>query len=150
MHKKAASLTLAVVGLTPLLLLGPAPQASAASCPGTGCNGEIAANTTCVNDAYVAEEKTMYQGSTAVGIIELEYSPSCRSAWARVVSNLSYGSQAEVQNNSYYEECAGSEVAGTGCNTRMVDDISPLASVAAGWVYNGSSQGAYYEVTAAY
>jgi hypothetical protein len=91
------------------------------------CTGLVAANTTCVNDAYVAEQKNIYRGSTIVGNIQLKYSPSCRATWARVISNLGEGSSAEVVrtgNTGIYEFCAGGDAAGTGCNTPMLNDAN--------------------------
>lgn len=148
--RKAALLAIAVGGVTPLLLLG-APQAKAAtSCYAGGCYNKIAAETTCVNDAYVAEKTNMYDGSTAVGYIELEYSPSCRATWARVISDTSYGSQAEVASSSQTEGCDGGDTPGTGCNTRMINDAN-VTSVAAGWIYTSATDPhSVHAVTAAF
>lgn len=112
----------------PLCLFGAVTPANAAtSCYATGCTGKVAANTTCVNDAEVIYQDNIYNGSTVIGNIELKYSPSCRAAWARVISNLGDGSSAEVNSNassSLWENCYGSGGAGTGCNTDMIDDAT--------------------------
>jgi hypothetical protein len=126
----------------PLLLLGRAPLAHAAtSCYASGCNGTPAASTTCVNDAYVAEQVNILDpndGTTVIGNVQLKYSPSCRATWARVIQNIasfSYDAAwAKVisTGSAPTQSCTGSGAAGTGCNTDMMDDLNPLKSVAQG------------------
>lgn len=124
--RKTVISAIALAGVTPLFLVGTASQANAAtSCYSWSCDGLVAASTTCVSDAYVAEWANIYEYGTIIGYIELKYSPSCRSTWARVISDLGYGSFAEVQSNyssDISKSCFGSGPAGTGCNTDMIGD----------------------------
>ncbi|HEY3881272.1 MAG TPA: DUF2690 domain-containing protein [Trebonia sp.] len=137
----------AILAISSSVLIGIGPQAHAAqSCIAGGCNGLLAANTTCVNDAEIIYSNNIYNGSTVVGNIQLRYSPSCRAAWGRVISNLAYGSLAYVGNNAgeSSQDCAGAWKAGTGCNTTMIDDdaaITPnLVACAAGDVFVNASE----------
>jgi hypothetical protein len=148
--RKAVISTIALVGAAPLLLLGTAQRANAATtCYASSCTGLAASSTTCVSDAYVAEQANIYNGSTLIGNIQLKYSPSCRATWARVISYLSYGSHAWVQSdqNGYlWEECYGNASAGTGCNTTMINDANMTSNAEGRVWYNG---GYYNDVTTA-
>jgi hypothetical protein len=121
----------ALAVVTPLLLVGAASQANAApalrSCTASQCTGQPAADYTCVNDAEVIYSLSIKNGSTVVGNIQLKYSPSCRATWARVISNLSNGSFAEIKDvevPSLLEDCFGTSGPGTGCNTDMINDAT--------------------------
>jgi hypothetical protein len=147
----------AFLAISSSILIGIGQQADAAqSCIGGGCNGLLAANTACVNDAEVIYTKVIYNGSAAVGYIQLKYSPSCRAAWGRVISNLSYGSEAYVGNNAGENSpnCGGSWTAGTGCNTTMIDDdasITPnLVACAVGDVFINASEKAVSAATSCF
>lgn len=100
----------------PLLLMGTTSQANASPAvrPAVACtNAEIIYN---VN---------IKSGSQTVGNIQLKYSPVCRGTWARVISNLSFGSDARIQNSSnpnLFATCNGSDIPGTGCNTAPIPD----------------------------
>jgi hypothetical protein len=150
--RKAVISAIALAGVTPLFLVGTALRANAAtSCLGSGCNGQIAANTTCVNDAFVAESANITKNGTVVGIIELEYSPSCRATWARGISNLGHGGLVEVNSNSSStpdENCPITGAAGTGCNTKMINDDT-ITSYAIGNIYD-SSGNSYSAFTASF
>jgi hypothetical protein len=135
--RKAVISASAFAVVAPLLLAGTASQANAAtSCYATSCTGLAAASTTCVNDAEVIYSVNIVHDSTVVGNIQLRYSPSCRATWARVISDLTYGSEAYIQrtNQNVYEFCYGDGPAGTGCNTAMLDDAN-VTSYALGAVY---------------
>jgi hypothetical protein len=147
--RKTVIAAIAFTVVTPFVFLGTASAADAAtpSCNGTlnntqsgSCFGLTAANTTCVNDAEVIYNENIYDGDAIVGNIQLKYSPSCRSAWARVISDLTYGSYAWV-SNAYGEGqgCTGNDTPGTGCNTRMVDDGNTVSD-ALGEVYYDRTQ----------
>jgi hypothetical protein len=140
--RKAVIPVIASAMAAPFFLIGTAAPASAATtCYASSCTGKLAANTTCVNDAEVVEQANIYYGSTIIGNIQLKYSPSCRATWARVISDLSDGSHAYVQGNNndeLYESCDGSDQAGTGCNTAMIDDRL-MTSYAYGEVTDGYS-----------
>jgi Protein of unknown function (DUF2690) len=140
MRKKIlAAIVLGVA--TPVSFLGSAPLANAATalstCSGATCTGKPAASYTCVNDAEVIYSVNIMNGSTVVGNIQLKYSPSCRATWARVISDLGFGSGAKIisSNSSLgFEGCNGIGGAGTGCNTDMMDDEN-LTSHAMGTVF---------------
>jgi Protein of unknown function (DUF2690) len=136
------------------LAMAPAPAQAATpdliSCYAAGCDPYLAAQTTCVDDAEVIYAVNIYDGSTVVGNIELKYSPSCRTTWARVISDLAYGSYAQIASNgnsNLWSSCSGSNAAGTGCNTYMIDDLAPLTSWAVGGLYD--SNGNNYDATTA-
>jgi hypothetical protein len=130
----------------PLFLLGNIPEAHAAtSCYGPQCTGKLAANTTCASDGEVVEQATIYDVITGadIGYIQLKYSPSCRATWARVIADEAAASGSvgtttarviSSDSSISVPACNGSGVAGTGCNTEMIDDVSPLTSVANGIV----------------
>lgn len=139
--------------IAPLLIVGTTSQANAATdCYESTCTGLVAANTNCVKDAYVAKQANIYNGSTStvIGYVQLEYSPTCRSTWARVITDLNYGSQALVQRNNgnLQEVCYGSGPAGTGCNTEMINDAG-FTSYAGGYVFVANGN-AYTNVTASF
>ncbi|MFJ8435528.1 DUF2690 domain-containing protein [Kitasatospora sp. NPDC094019] len=77
-----------------------APTASAAvtrataGCYGSSCNGKDPVDMGCNTDAYTVES-----AYSAKGTIELRYSPSCRSNWARI-SGTSVGQNFWVQNTN--------------------------------------------------
>jgi hypothetical protein len=145
--RKAVVSAITLAGIAPLLFLSAAPRAEAAnSCYETGCNGIPAAGTTCANDAEVVEQVYIPGGGGEIGYIQLKYSPSCRAAWARVITNLDYGSSASVSNtNGNYADCGGAEGApGTGCNTAMIND-GGTESLAIGVAYENSSLSEYGE-----
>jgi hypothetical protein len=137
---KAAIPAIVFAAAAPLFFLVKVPLAQAATtCYAGGCNGQLAANTTCAADSYVAEQANIIQpgGTTVIGNIQLKYSPSCRTTWARVIGNEGYTTDppwAEaISSSSSIDDptCTGSGAPGTGCNTTMIDDLG-LTSVARG------------------
>ena len=136
--RRAVISAIAFAVAAPLFLLGSIPEAHAAtSCSGSSCTGLLAANTTCASDAVVEEQTNIVEGgtSTVIGNIQLKYSPSCRATWARVLDDYTGGPPwAEIKSSSSSiptKSCNGTGVAGTGCNTVMIDDLN-LTSVASG------------------
>jgi hypothetical protein len=146
MSRKNRLLTAAAGAASSAIALAMVPTAAQAATPGahpdtscyaSSCTGLAAASTTCVDDAEIIYTTDIYDGSTLVGNIELKYSPSCRTTWARVASKYDYGGWARIQSNNsetLYEYCEGS----TGCNTDMIDDAN-LTSYATGLVFVDSS-----------
>lgn len=137
-----------IMGITfaltvPLLLLGKIPLAHAAiGCVGPGCTGLRADETTCVNDAVIEEQANIadpYTGKS-IGNVQLKYSPSCRATWARVYEVLGVGPFTQYAawakdistGNEPTQQCTTSGVAGTSCNTYMLDDVNPLKSYGQG------------------
>jgi hypothetical protein len=115
-----------------LFIIGTAVSVSAAaqgsalaatSCYGSSCYGLSAAQTTCVKDA-----KAVSTFNDEDSQIKLYYSPSCRSAWARFVTE----DNPEVSPNGWVVQSKGEDETcvvkfsggqyGYGCNTKMVDD----------------------------
>lgn len=136
--RKAAISALVLAVVTQFVVFGAAPQALAVtSCSESGCDGLLAANTTCANDAEVIYEVNVYNPDDVVqivGNIELKYSPSCRTVWGRAISNLGYGGDAAVentQNTNNFESCQITGAAGTGCNTPMLNDAGVTSRAAA-------------------
>jgi hypothetical protein len=123
--RKAVMIASAFALAAPMFLVGTASQAHAGMCVGSGCTGHSAASEGCTSDGETIYSVNISDGSENVGNIQLKYSPSCRATWARVVSNLTFGSFAEVESNSdptLAESCMGGDTAGTGCNTAMIND----------------------------
>lgn len=90
-----ASVALLAVLLGATLLLGSQRIASAhttgqakalVTCSGNGCNNKDPIQTGCVNGAY-----TVQTGVLASAFIELRYSPTCKTNWARVESRGNNG-----------------------------------------------------------
>ena len=115
---KATVIALAI----PTALLAAAAPASA-----SGWNGVNPANTVCANDARTVQSARLTTSGGSRAIIELRYSPTCRTAWARISGasvpqpHDSSGGLARVQRNDglSYSCQAGSD--GT-CFTAMVND----------------------------
>jgi hypothetical protein len=153
--RKAVIPVIAFAVAAPMVLVANVPEAQAAtSCYASTCTGKLAANTTCVSDGEVVEQANI--GS--IGYVQLKYSPSCRATWARVIEDIaavkpSWAASAVVRSTSSsipLEGCNGSGAAGTGCNTPMIDDLSPLTSYAEGsvpGVYENGVQIAYSGTT---
>jgi hypothetical protein len=114
---------------TPLLFMSTASQANAA------VSLTVKPAVACTSAEIIYSENIM-SGSQVVGNVQLKYSPVCRGTWARVVSYLSFGSDARIQSNnipSLYATCVGSDVPGTGCNTAPINDAG-MTSFAEGTV----------------
>lgn len=156
--RKAVIPVIAFAVAAPIVLLANIPEAhaaaSATTCYASSCTGKVAASTTCASDAEVVEQANI--GS--IGYVQLEYSPTCRSTWARVIEDIaavkpSWAASAVVKSSSSsipLEGCSGSGAAGTGCNTPMIDDLSPLTSQAEGsvpGVYENGVQVSYSGTT---
>lgn len=140
---------LVVVGLLAVGVgLTAAPAASATS--GYGYDGLWPDLAGCASSSWTAKQATIYQGNATVGYVQLRYSNSCRTAWARVISyyNNGVGEVAGVQRysdnltyscNSYNYS---SSLGGYSCYTRMVYDggeLSRASGVAPNW-YGGTSK----------
>jgi hypothetical protein len=126
--------------ITSSILIGAGPPAYAATtCSGTGCDGIPAANTTCVNDAYIVESYTYQVGGINVGNLQLKYSPSCQTTWARVVSYVGESGSAVAVSHNYHATC-NITGGGTGCNTGMTY-VANLQSYAKATVYSSNGTG---------
>jgi Protein of unknown function (DUF2690) len=144
--RKAVIPVIAFAVAAPMVLLANIPEAQAAtSCYASTCTGKVAANTTCVSDGEVVEQTNISYAGSVIGYVQLKYSPSCRATWARIIQDVASttaggGAAATVKSTSTsipLEGCNDSSgAAGTGCNTPMIDDLSPLTSIAEGTVPN--------------
>ncbi|TDU04994.1 uncharacterized protein DUF2690 [Streptomyces sp. 846.5] len=135
----------AVAALTaaPLAASGPAQAAT--------YDGQDPIATGCASSAITAESTPIYRGDlTQVGTIQLRYSTSCRTAWARIITPLSTGVAFVYRNTGGAEGCPGSGNALTWsstlgdytCYTPMLNDANVASygwGVVDGWW--GSSQG---------
>jgi Protein of unknown function (DUF2690) len=146
----AAGAASAAIAFTMAPTAAQAVTPALASCYASTCTGHPAASYTCVKDAEVIDSVNLYYSSTLVGNLQLKYSPSCRATWARVISYYDLGSDAAIISNKDFgpnEDCTGADVPNTGCNTTMIDDLSPLTSFARGDAYIGSTLASGYTVS---
>jgi hypothetical protein len=114
----------------PLTFLIPG-TASAATCSGYGCDGVSATASGCSSDAYTAEQVNVYdshESGIELGYVQLRYSPSCRTVWAKTV-NFNEGYVAAVvhrNSDGVTESCSGgtysSSYGGWACQTNMLYD----------------------------
>lgn len=126
-------------------LVGTAAPAQAATYP---YDGQYASNTSCNKDAVTKASANINSAAwgTRVGYIELRYSPSCRTTWARLTSLLTYdpynlgaASAAITRNNDgkkYWCSIPANVTAPVKCNTPMVNDKN-MSSFAQGWIDDG-------------
>jgi hypothetical protein len=110
--------TLALI--TSSVLIGAGTPANAAiTCSGTGCDGILAASTQCVKDAQILESDNHYVGSTLVGNLQIKWSPSCDTAWARMVDYIGHNGGALIQSSLTGGDTCDIVTGTTGCNTGM-------------------------------
>jgi hypothetical protein len=109
-------------GAASALMVTPAPV-SAASCSGTGCNGQDPGTTGCTSGSYTvySATNTFWASSTfwATVSVDLRWSPTCQTNWARAAvtsSNPStYAFQIQVMlKGSSYNTIWHTEYAGIG------------------------------------
>ncbi|QOC93148.1 DUF2690 domain-containing protein [Micromonospora craniellae] len=105
--------TAAASALTASMLI--ATPASAA-CSGYGCDGTDPADTGCSSGAQNATANPAYimQGSTTLAVVELRWSPSCKTNWGRISNRVSPHNRVEVyvyRSNPY---ATTSSYGGTG------------------------------------
>ncbi|MEU1181160.1 DUF2690 domain-containing protein [Streptomyces sp. NPDC005820] len=145
----AAATSVLLVAATGVALAPPAGAAADASCYGSSCEGKDPA-TYCADDAITPSGGAVWLGTA---YLELRYSPSCRAAWARI-SRAGYNTldqstpYAIVHRTSDGREykCTVA-TSGTGCYTKMVNDID-VTSYAKGMWDSGSR--VYEDRTSAY
>ncbi|MGW5775256.1 DUF2690 domain-containing protein [Streptomyces sp. NPDC003863] len=98
---------------------------------GSGYDFQNPANTSCASDAYTAKSTGLYaqNGGPRVGTVQLRYSPSCRTVWARVYSDGSHvdGSTFRQETNTYSGHCISGVLWDSGlgqyyCYTPMLND----------------------------
>jgi Protein of unknown function (DUF2690) len=125
----------------PLIGLAGAMPAQAAGCSGISCNGQDPSLTGCASSAYTVVSDYIYNStSTIVGRVDLRYSPTCGTNWARTTSYI--GAQtldAVVTRNDegiHYNEYLNNV---TNVYTDMVYAPTPACAQAGGIIYiNGT------------
>jgi hypothetical protein len=149
--RKSVLVPAALALITSSVLIGATPRADAATtCSGTGCNGQLAGNTTCVNGAYIVDSENYYVGGTLAGNLQLKYSPSCRTTWGRVWTYLGNRGSATIQSTSREEANCNIFVDGqAGCNTGMVYDAN-VTSFASALIYSANGLDSYTWHTISY
>ncbi|WP_329275936.1 DUF2690 domain-containing protein [Streptomyces sp. NBC_00691] len=120
-----SALALAASGL----FLSAGPASAATSCSGPDCTGKDPAATVCQNDA-----RTVATNSLGV---ELRYSPTCRSAWARYSGTT--GMTVWVSSNTGLNQAILHPGNGASAWTAMIDDKGILAH-ACGYVSGFGSE----------
>ena len=122
------------------------PQTTFAACSGYTCDGKDPA-------VYCNDGVTVASTGVGPAYLELRYSPTCRSVWARI-SNAGYdpASQlagwAQIHRNSDGRAYRCSVYSGsTGCYTMMLNDAN-VTSYAEGWYDSGVRE--YYSRTTSY
>lgn len=83
-------------GRSPASVAAPA----AVTCTGSGCDGTNPETTGCAASAITAEFANIYYQGVIVGTVELRYSTTCRTAWARIYSTTYNRMDATVHRNS--------------------------------------------------
>ncbi|MFM9607742.1 DUF2690 domain-containing protein [Streptomyces niveiscabiei] len=96
MKISVARKSLAVATAAIALTVGLAGSADAAA-----YDGQDPISSGCANSAITARSNAIYVGGTQVGTIELRYSTSCRTAWARVRSTGPYGGATVTRTSNW-------------------------------------------------
>lgn len=122
MNISVARKPLAVASAAIALTVGLSGSADAAA-----YDGQDPISSGCANSAITARSNAIYVGGTQVGTIELRYSTSCRTAWARVRSTGPYGTATvtRTSNWDWYRCDSLSWNASMGqytCYTQMLND----------------------------
>lgn len=132
------------LAVSPLIGFSAVQSAHAAGCSGTGCDGRDPIQAGCASDAYTAISDYIYNSvGNAVARVDLRYSPSCGTNWARTVSLI--GPQhidAVVTRNDialHYDEYLYNV---TNVYTDMIYAPSPICAQAGGEIELG---GTYYD-----
>lgn len=98
-----------------------------------GLDGADPIGSGCASGAYTARTQALYVNGSQVGTVELRYSPSCRTTWARVWSdgNSLYAKVVRDQGGAWeycgtprYDSASGQYY----CYTPMLDDADYTSS----------------------
>src|SRR4051812_45566343 len=76
------------------LISAAAPSANAASCYGDYCSGQDPQATGCANDAYTFASVRI---PGTYSYVDLRWSPSCKTEWARVPSSWGVNAPSQLQ-----------------------------------------------------
>jgi Protein of unknown function (DUF2690) len=86
---RALVATGAALVATPLIGLAVTTSAQAAGCSGIGCDGQDPTLTGCASSAYTVVSDYIYNSAdTVIGRVDLRYSPTCGTNWARTTSYI--------------------------------------------------------------
>ncbi|MFV2100476.1 DUF2690 domain-containing protein [Micromonospora sp. LOL_024] len=91
----------AILGAT-MLVVSPA----SAACPSSGCDGTDPIDTGCSTGAQNATSnpRNITQGATTLAVVELRWSPSCKTNWGKISNRVSPNNTVRVwvyRNNPY-------------------------------------------------
>lgn len=95
--------TMSAIGLVFSMALISAANASAATCYGDYCSNKDPQSTGCSSDARTVSYTDVYHSRSYVGFLELRWSPSCKTNWARFTpqSGLNYKVRAVQPETGY-------------------------------------------------
>jgi hypothetical protein len=121
--RRAALATLALLAAPVALIVSAAPAGA------SSWTGVSPAGTVCANDARTIYSAHLTAGQyTDSAVIELRYSPTCRAAWARIVSasapdpGNSAGGAAAIHRSDGVRYLCTVPSGGSSCFTLMVND----------------------------
>lgn len=106
----------------------------------------------CRADQQTIYHRTIYNGSTAIGYVDLMYSVYCHTAWTHVHSIYTVTNQTWVTHGTIHRNYDGKEYYCTGaegsqdCWTPMVYDKG-MTSYAKGGIDPNGATNAYYSAT---
>lgn len=140
-----------VLSLATAVLFSLGSPASAVSCVGIRCDGQNPNTTGCASDPQTRslETKTLRNSSgTAVGKVQLRWSPVCQSTWGRVESFVGKR-KLYVRVNQWQSTnvAQSTNPYGTVTYTTMKPMISGRAYRAYGEVWNSSNTGKWSGTT---
>lgn len=132
--------SLAILAIAGGTGLGLASTASAATYDGVAPQGS-----TCYASRALVRQTNIYYLGTRVGDIELWYSSSCRTTWARVLSvqpvqaDRDYAGSAHViRDTDGRQYSCNAPIGGTYCLTNMVNDANVTSHAKGEILYGGS------------
>lgn len=103
--------------------IGGPPAARAATCFGSGCNGQDATTTGCADDAYtVSSSQIRDSGGGLLGTIEYRWSPTCEAGYGRTTLSSDFESAARI--SAYIS--TGGTVYPSGLGRNLATITSPL------------------------
>jgi hypothetical protein len=112
------------------LLVPARPAAAAVTCSGSQCDYQSPTQTGCSSDAFTAESAKLVDDNTNIvwGSVQLRYSPTCRTVWAKVFSDVTIGGDvtayAEVDRNDGGLQGCHVQQNHSNCETNMLYDHS--------------------------
>jgi hypothetical protein len=141
------STAVSILLTAPILPAITAAPAHAATCSGYGCDQQDPVNNGCNNGAYTVTSAPIVYNGTSYGTVDLRWSPTCQTNWARVTvnSNLTNKTRwADVLRQSpyatalWYTSAPGNPVYGNmlyapGCAEAEAEIDLSNSAIAEGW-----------------